>query len=73
MVSQKMEKNIEGTATFNPISSDVKELTITPYFNLPKEDKVSEFNSEGKEVEFDLTKLKDSELQFDSFTVLIEK
>lgn len=65
---------IEGNDIFNPISEDVKELTISPYFNLPKEGKITEIDEEGNEMILDLKQFENSELSFDSFTVsLVEK
>lgn len=65
--------NIEGNEMFNPISNNATKLTVTPYFNLPKERKISETNAEGEEIVFDLTQYKSGELEFDSFTVYLNE
>lgn len=60
---------IEGSAMYDPVTSDAKSLTITPYLNLPNEDQISVTDSEENEIVLDLTKLKSSNLKFESFTV----
>lgn len=71
--SEDGKTNIEGNEMFNPISNEVTKLTVSPYFNLPKEGKITETNAEGKEIVLDLTQYESGELEFDSFTVYLNE
>ncbi|MBO1001893.1 hypothetical protein [Pseudogracilibacillus auburnensis] len=46
---------IEGSAMYDPVTSDAKSLVITPYFDLPYEDQLSVTDSEENEIVLDLT------------------
>src|SRR5690606_21297181 len=72
--SENGEIYIEGNDVFHPVSSEVKAITILPYFNLPKDGKIIETDSEGNEIIVDISKFENTKLEFDSFTVpLTEK
>ena len=60
-----------GKKTFDPIATDVKELTITPYLSLPSGGGGVAFNEHGEETEikFDASSLK--EVEFQPFTVTL--
>lgn len=56
---------------FDPIDSDVKELTITPYLDLPTDGGGVEINEDGEERELTFEKDSLQPVEFDSFKVKI--
>lgn len=70
----KISKGIEyssGDLLFEPISDDIKELTITPYLQFPTGGGGVEIDREGNETKIEFQPYDGKEIEFESFTVKI--
>lgn len=62
-----------GNRLFDPIADDVKELTVTPYFQLPTGGDGVEVDEEGNETKLEFKPYIGGEIEFKSFTIKVPK
>ena len=65
------EGRVYGTRLFDSVDEHVKELTIIPYLQIPKQGEWQTVDSEGNRTDIDVSQFAGIDIKFDSFTVKI--
>lgn len=63
---------LKSTKQFDPLDENVKEITITPYIDIPSYSKGVEVDSEGVEKQIELDRSSIKQIEFQPFTVKIQ-
>ena len=65
------EGRVYGTRLFDAVDEQIKELTIIPYLQIPKQGDWKETDSEGNWIDVDVSQFEGIDIKFDSFTVTL--